>query len=515
MSRPNWLPSPTEIWNCSSLPIDSLREIGIGQSAGHVHLVGCCGSGMRALAGLLLDLGYSLTGSDLTSPADGMPRLIQQGLVYQQGHAEHHVPPNTQVLVHSQAIGPENPERSIAAARGIPQFTYSQMLGELMRNRDGVCIAGTHGKSTTTALTACLLNDAGHKPSAIFGAELCGTGLSGWAGSGLPFVVESCEYKRSFLDLRPKFAAITSVEPDHFDCFTTLEDLIAAFADFAANVDPSGCLLVRHEDAAARAASESSRAPVLTFGWTPEADYWAGDVRKSAWGSRFRLFRRGQYVTELELPIPGRHNILNALAAAALAWEMGVSPRDLRSGVQAFPGIRRRFEPRGSWRGVTMIDDYAHHPTAVQSTLQAARDQYGNRRIRVAFQPHQISRTRALFDSFASSFGLADEVFVAPIYAARELGQEQVAELTSHLAEQIRASGIPAVAAKSLDHLESVLDDALEPGDVLITMGAGDIDRIHHAFTRRFFRDSATGRTTGAADLAESGRTGPVLSFSA
>lgn len=515
MSRPNWLPLPHETWNCPSDPADFLGAVARGHSAGHVHLVGCCGSGMRALAGLLLDLGHTLSGSDLASPADGFQRLIRQGLDYAQGHAESHVPVPTQVLVHSRAVGPENPERKIAAARGIPQLTYSQMLGSLMRGREGVCIAGTHGKSTTTALTACLLNDAGRQPSAIFGAELCGSGLSSWAGNGESFVVESCEYQRSFLDLQPKYALITGVEPDHFDCFQDLGELVTAFSGFAANVDPSGCLLVRHEDSAARTASESSRAPVMTFGWTPEADYWAGDVRKTAWGSRFRLFRQGQFVTELELPVPGRHNILNALAAAALCCEMGVAPRDLRTGAQAFPGIRRRFELRGSWRGVTMIDDYAHHPTAVQSTLQAARDQYGSRRLRVAFQPHQISRTRALFESFATSFGLADEVFVAPIYAARELGQEQVAALTSHLAEQIHASGIPAVAAKSLDHLESVLDDALEPGDVLITMGAGDIDRIHYAFTRRFFRDSAAGRTTGAADLAESGRTGPVLSFSA
>jgi len=483
--------------------------------AAKVHLVGCAGSGMKGLADLLFGWGCQVSGSDLTGPPASLQRLMDCGVPIFDGHAAEHVPDDATAVVHSLAIPASNSERIRASELGIPQFTYSQMVGQLLRERSGICIAGTHGKSTTTAMTAWILTEAGLNPSVLFGADLCGSGLSSWTGTGEHFVVESCEYQRSFLDYHPRYAAILSVEPDHFDYFTDADDLKSAFSQFAAQVDRSGLVLARYEDPRAVQAAQKSSAAVLTFGWEPEADWWAADVRTVGWGSRCRVFRRGQFITELQVPQPGRHNVLNALAATAMAFELGVSARDLRGALAEFPGLARRFELLGSFRGVSLVSDYAHHPTAVAATLRTARAQFGARPLRVIFQPHQISRTRQLLDDFATSFQEADFVLIPPIFAAREQMQPGDDEVTARLVSRIRDMGISAETCTSLDHAAHVVEDALCPGDVLITMGAGDIDRIQHAFTRRLSRDSATRRALGAAHLAESGGPRSVLSRSA
>lgn len=470
---------------------------------------------MKGLADLLHGWGHAISGSDLSAPPASLQRLMQQGVAIYDRHTAEHLPPDAAALVHSLAIAETNPERVRALELGIPQLSYSQMVGQLLAERSGICIAGTHGKSTTTAMTAWILTEAGLNPSALFGADLCGSGLSSWTGSGEHFVVESCEYQRSFLDYHPRYATILNVEPDHFDYFTDADDLQAAFSQFAAQVDRSGLVLARYEDARAVQAAQQAAAAVLTFGWEPEADWWAADVRSVGWGSRCRVFRRGQFITELQVPQPGRHNVLNALAATALAFEIGVSPRDLRGALAEFPGLARRFEPLGSFRGVTLLSDYAHHPTAVAATLRTARSLFGSRPLRVIFQPHQISRTRCLLEEFATSFQDADSVLLPPIFAAREPAGTSEEDVLERLASRIRDLGTAAETCTSLDHAAHVVEDALCPGDVLITMGAGDIDRIQHAFTRRLSRDSATRRALGATHLAESRGASPVLSRSA
>ncbi len=479
------------------------------------HLVGVCGSGMRGLAELLHGLGWKLSGSDLNPPPAAIQSLMDRGFAFHQGHAAENVPQSADVLVYSPAIPAGNPERHIAAARGQSELSYTQMLGTLMQGRRGVCIAGTHGKSTTTAMTATILTDAGLSPSAIFGAERCDSGLSAWGGHGDLFVVESCEFQRSFLEFSPQYAAILSVEPDHFDCFTNQHDMIAAFAEFAAQVRPNGLLLTRAEDVAAREVARSCPAPVMTFGWSMDADWWAGDVRRTGYGTRFRAFRRGQFVTEITLPLNGKHNVLNALAAAAMCFEIGVSPTMIRHSLAEFPGIRRRFEELGSWRGVTLMDDYAHHPTAIAATLEAAREKFGRRRLCVAFQPHQISRTNALMTEFSRCFGTADRVWISPVFAAREAVTDEPQIVSEELVHRLRQQDVAADFSPSLDQLVMVLEDNLRPGDVLFTMGAGDIDQVHHAFTRRFPRDSAPQRELGVLHLAEGGRTRTVLPHSA
>jgi len=463
------------------------------QDISSAHLVGARGAGMKALSEMLTGLGWRLTGSD-QRPSDSLTQTLhQRGLRIHFGHHDQFLPRNVDVLIHSPAVGPGNPERRRAAQLGIPQLSYSRMLGLLMNSRTGISIAGTHGKSTTTAMTATILEDAALAPSAVMGAELCGSGLSGWAGEGDLFVVESCEYQRSFLDLSPRYAAILGIEPDHFDCYRDIDDLTAAFAEFAGQVAEDGLLLIPAECEASQKAARWSEAPVETFSRAPHADWWAGDVRQTGWGLRFRVFYCGQYLTEIGLQTPCEHNILNALAAIALSHHAGVPADIIRDSLGEFPGIRRRFEQGGSWRGVTLIDDYAHHPTAVRSTLQTVRRQFGRRRVWCAFQPHQISRTQALMDEFAASFSDADHVLIPPVFAAREQSGDEPGQIAEQLVSQIVAEGTSARFCPSLDQIVRTLDDEAQPGDVLITMGAGDIDQVRHELTRRIRRHHAAG----------------------
>lgn len=480
-----------------------------------VHLIGVCGSGMRALAELLTGLNWPISGSDLQPPTQAISQLIRRGLVFHVGHRAEHVAADAELVVFSPAVDESNAERTAAAERGVPQLSYTEMLAWLMEQRTGVCVAGTHGKSTTTAMTGSILTEAGWKPSVVIGAELCESGQSAWAGAGEHFVVESCEFQRSFLEFQPRYATILSVEPDHFDCYADSAALTQAFTEFAGRVHPDGLLLARGDCPATMSTVQHAAAPVATFGWSPECDWWADDIRRSSCGLRFRIYHRSHYFSEVSLQIPGRHNVLNALAAAALCHEIGVGPREIRECLQEFRGIRRRFEFIGLWRGVTIIDDYAHHPTAVQATLQAARDIFGSRRIWCAFQPHQVSRTVALLDDFAGSFRSVDEVLVAPVFAARERVDDEPNTVSANLVEQIGARGQSAKFCESLDQLVAALEDGLKPGDVLITMGAGNIDRVHHAFARRIPRHSAARRAFGSLYLAEAGRPRAVLPHSA
>lgn len=492
-----------------------LPDQSVAESPLAAHLVGISGSGMRGLAELLCGLGWTVSGSDHQPLPASLQRWQRRGLLFHQEHLAENVPNAADLLIYSPAIPPENPERQAACGRGIPELSYTQMLGALMQGRRGVCIAGTHGKSTTTALTATILTDAGLSPSAIFGAERCDHGRSAWGGRGDLFVVESCEFQRSFLEFSPQFAAILNVEPDHFDCFANAREMVSAFAAFAAQVRPNGLLLVRAEDSAAREAAQASRAPVITFGWTTDADWWADDVRRTATGNRVRIFRRGQYVTELLIPLPGKHNVLNALAAAALCFEIGVPAPEIRQSLAEFPGIHRRVEEIGSWRGVTLMDDYAHHPTAVVATLDAVRERFGNRRLCVAFQPHQISRTTALMDEFSKCFRAADCVWITPVFAAREQVTDEPMLVAQKLVRRLQEQGTFAEFSPSLDQLVMVLEDGLRPGDLLLTMGAGDIDQVHYAFTRRIPGNSAPQREPRSVHMVEGGRTRPVLPHSA
>ncbi len=456
------------------------------------HLIGICGSGMRALAEAMLDMGWQVTGSDVAPAESARQALEQRGVVVVAGHRTSGLPQDATLVVYSPAVPELNPERLEATRRGVPQWTYTQMLGRLMQGRVGVGVAGTHGKSTTTALLGTILTQAGLSPSVVCGAELIATQTSGWAGAGDLFVAESCEYRRNFLDLNPRHAILLDIEPDHFDCFPDPDAAVEAYRQFCSRLPADGLLLCRAGRDAVTRAVQGCRARVRTFAVEAHADWSARHVRMQRQRASFGIHREGAPWARFELHVSGRHNVANALAAAAMASELGAEPEVIREAICTFRGLRRRCEYLGAWRGVDLIDDYAHHPTAVAATLAMARAQFGRRRLWCAFQPHQVSRTQALMAEFADSLQAADRVLVAPVYAAREPLADLARESSRDLARRIEDGGTPARPVASLDHLVPTLETEARPGDVLVLMGAGDIERIRHEFTRRIQRYHAS-----------------------
>ena len=447
---------------------------------------------MTALAEVLLDLGWRITGSD-THGSAAIDHLRDRGVPIAIGHAPSNVPAGTELAVYSAAVDPSNVERQEAARRGLPQWRYSEMLGRLMASRRGIGVAGTHGKSTTTAMVAAVLEQAETDPLAVVGAELCQWNSSGRGGGGEWFVAECCEYQQSFLDLCPTAVAILNIEPDHFDCYDGVDSLIEAFGRFAARVPPSGLVVARGDCQATRRAVLEASAELQTFSLTEGADWWAADLRERRGCYGFRVFFRGRFVTEVRLQVPGRHNVANALAATALCYWAGVRPTEVREGLGEFQGIRRRMEVLGSWRGVTLVSDYAHHPTEVRASLATARQMFGDRRIWCVFQPHQVSRTKALFDEFSESFSGADRVVVAQVFCAREGAASQGLVTSALLGEAIRRRGAEVADVYTVAEIVGLLESELCPGDVLIAMGAGDVDEVCDAFTRRLPRHRRAG----------------------
>jgi UDP-N-acetylmuramate--alanine ligase len=395
--------------------------------------------------------------------------------------------------VYSPAVAPDNIERSRARALGIPELSYPEMVGRLMAGRHGVALAGTHGKSTTTAMLGWVLAQAGLDPSVLVGASVPQLGGPARVGDGEPFVAEACEFGRSFHQLPARVAAVLNIEPDHLDYYAGIDEIVASFAEFVRRVPPDGLVVARGASETVARAVASCRARLETFSLEPGSTWWAADLRAERGRYRFRVFREGEYVTQLALALPGIHHVENALAAIALARALGVRTPLIREALEEFHGCGRRFELRGSWRGVTLVDDYAHHPTEIAATLRAARQAFADRRVWCVFQPHQLSRTEALFDEFAAAFGDADQVVISAVYTARELAVERAAPAGLRLAAAITENGVPARYLPEMDPIVAHLETSLQPADVLVTMGAGDIWKVADAFARRLSRHRQAG----------------------
>jgi len=453
----------------------------------HVHCVGIGGAGVQALAEFLLQSGATVSGSDQVE-SDAIYRLRRLGARVQARHDAAHVPARTDYLVYSPAVRPENSERAAARSRGIRELSYPEMLGQLMARRRGIAVAGTHGKSTTTGMVGWVLDQAGLDPTVIVGATVPQLGGPSRVGAGEAFVAESCEFGRSFHHLRPQIAAVLNIEPDHLDYYRDLDEIVGSFRQFVDLVPADGLVVAHGADATVARAITSARSPVETFSLEPGGTWWAADLRNDRGRYRFRVFRNGDYVTTFSLLVPGRHNVENALAATAIAWSAGVRPAVIRESLEEFRGCGRRFEFRGIWRGVTVIDDYAHHPSEIQATLRTAREMYSTRRIWCVFQPHQLSRTRSLFDQFAGAFGDADRVVIADIFTAREQLSEQAAKTALQLAGAITENGRDARHVADAGSITAYLEANLQPADVLVVMGAGDIGKVADGFARRLSR---------------------------
>lgn len=447
------------------------------------HLIGVAGAGMQALAEVMLARGWKVNGSDLAPERAGW--LWSSGVRAFRGHSADQIGDDIDLVVYSDAIGPENVERRRAAELGIKQLSYPMMLGELMRGRVGLAVAGTHGKSTTTAMTESILMAAGFDPTVVAGGTPLGRDCGGRRGRGRHVLVEACEYRRNFLHLAPRAAALLGIEHDHFDCFETLPDVEAAFAEFAEQLPLGGVLAAHAGCPATMSIARQSGRRVITFGFESGADWHAAEVGGEGGRYAFQLIGHGRPLGRVKLRIAGRHQVVNALAAAALASEAGADDEAILAGLNTFKGLRRRLERVGPWHGALWLDDYAHHPTAVSATLAAVREMFPSRRLWCIFQPHQASRTRRLLDEFAASLQNADRVAIAEVVAAREPRLSADDGLADELARRTRGLGALVLAERELAEISRAVAGEIAPGDVVLTLGAGDIRNVWHAAAGR------------------------------
>jgi UDP-N-acetylmuramate--alanine ligase len=430
---------------------------------------------MRALADVLVGRGWQLAGSDW-NVAPLLP-LAAAGVRLFQGHAAENVSPDVALVVSSDAIPADNPELVRAGELGIPRLSYFEMLGRMSESCRTIAIAGTHGKSTVTAMLVHLLVAAGLDPTVLCGATPLGATSGGRNGRDDFMVVEACEYRANFLRLRPHQAAILNIEPDHFDCYDTLDQLENAFRRFAALVPDDGLLLVRHNCETTRRAVTGVTCRTATFGFSPAAEWSAQHLEHQLGRFRFELHHNGRRLCDVRLQTPGRHNVLNAVAAAALAYENGVSAEWISSGLADFPGLHRRLEQLDAWHGAAVIDDYAHHPTEVTASLAAVRLMHPHARVLCVFQPHQAGRTARLLDELAASLQNADKVLVADIFRARE-GPWRPGEVTAaDLARRAVELGVEVLPGRTAEEIVKILETQLASGDVFVTLGAGDVEK--------------------------------------
>ena len=401
------------------------------------HLIGALGSGMRSLGEVLAARGWLLTGSDTAAACElGISRRV---IAIHAGHRPDNVPRDADLVIHSAAVTLNNPERVRADDLGIPQCSYPQMLGKLMHERRGLAIAGTHGKSTVAAMTAAILCQAGLDPTVVAGGTPLGSDSGGRHGAGEWMVAEACEYRRHFLELSPEIAVVLNIEPDHFDCYASQTDLEDAFARFVRRVPPGGLVLSNADCPATQRIAAGLACRHASFGLSPAAHWRAVLLDQRDGRYAFQVTRCGKGVCRIVLRVPGRFQVYNALAAAAAAWEAGASAAHIQAGLNDFGGLWRRLETVADRRGVTLIDDYAHHPTEVAATLAALRQAYPGRPVWCVFQPHQASRTHRLLDEFAASLQNADCVAIASVFRARESPDERPSATAADLACATRA----------------------------------------------------------------------------
>jgi UDP-N-acetylmuramate--alanine ligase len=445
-----------------------------------IHFVGIGGVGMAGIAEVLLNLGYEVTGSDMKAGATVL-RLRELGATVNRGHAAENIE-GADVVVVSTAVPASNPEISAAEEARIPVVPRAEMLAELMRFRQGIAVAGTHGKTTTTSLAASLLAEGGEDPTFVIGGRLNSAGTNARLGAGQWLVAEADESDASFMHLQPVMAVVTNIDADHLGTYEgDFSRLRQTFVEFLHNLPFWGVAIVCIDDPGVREILPTITRRVVTYGFDADADVRAEDVSSDGPLTRFRLLR-GDSDIEITLNLPGRHNVLNALAAAAVASELGIADSAIQTGLSGFEGIGRRYQihdglETADGRDLLLVDDYGHHPREVAATLSATRDAWPDRRIVLAFQPHRYSRTRDLFEDFAEVLSEPDVLILTEVYAA---GEEAIAGADSRaLARSIRSRGrVEPVFVQEVSELAVALDGVIESGDVVLVMGAGDIGGV-------------------------------------
>ncbi len=439
-----------------------------------IHFVGIGGVGMSGIAEVLLNLGYQVSGSDLRA-SEATERLSALGGRIAVGHRAEQVE-GADVVVLSSAVRRDNPEVAAARARGVPVIPRAEMLAELMRLKAGIAVAGSHGKTTTTSMIAHVLAAAGLDPTAVVGGRLNNLGSNAKLGRGDWMVVEADESDGSFLRLSPTLAVVTNIDPEHLDHYGDFEKLRAAFLEFINRVPFYGLAVLCLDHPVVQGLLPQVEKRHVTYGLAPQADWRAERIELSGFRSTFSARRRGEPLGAFELQMVGGHNVQNALAVLAVADELAIPIDVAREALAAFRGVDRRFTVRGEAAGVTVVDDYGHHPAEIRATLAGARAAFG-RRLVVAFQPHRYTRTRDLIEEFATAFNDADALAVLDVYPA---GEEPIPGVGGRLvADVVRAHGhhdvvfVPDRAAAA-----ATLLSRLRPGDIVLTLGAGDVTRL-------------------------------------
>ena len=451
----------------------------------HVHFVGIGGAGMSGIAEVLLDYDVKVSGCD-RARSEAVARLESLGVEVMIGHSPDHLD-GVDLVVKSSAIPDHNPEIESARERGITVVRRAEMLGELMRLKYGIAVAGTHGKTTTTSLIGTLLTESKLDPTVIVGGRMRVSGTGARVGKSEYLVAEADEFDRSFLRLMPVLAVITNIDVDHLDTYDDLDAIQQAFFDFADRVPFFGQVILCLDDQNIQQLlprlARSHR--LVTYGLSPQADLTAKDVEATGTGCRFNVVAGDEMIGTIEVPMPGRHNVQNTLAAVAVGRAVGIPFRRIADALAGFGGVHRRFECLGTWCGAVVVDDYAHHPTEVAATLQAARQAFPRGRIYAIFQPHLYSRTRDLCDDFGRALLAADEALVTAIYASREQPIDGVCG--SDVVDSARGSGhrrVEYCADWSTDVVpvlqQRVDEGRLGEGDIVLTLGAGDIYRLGH-----------------------------------
>ena len=438
----------------------------------HAHFIGIGGIGMSGIAEILLNQNMRVSGSDLRrTPVT--ERLAQLGAIVYEGHQASHVAGAT-VVVTSSAVSPDNPEVLEARARKIPVIQRAEMLAELMRLKYGIAIAGMHGKTTTTSMVASVLSAGGLDPTVVVGGRVDAMGSNARLGTTQYLVAEADESDRSFLKLSPILAIVTNLDREHMDCYADMHDVEQAFLAFMDKVPFYGAVTACLDNPLLAAILPNAHRRVFTYGIAPAADYRLEPLETDPTSfSRFQVRTATTTLGPFVLHVPGRHNVLNATAAVAIAHQLEVAPEKIAEGLGNFRGVDRRFHHRGSGRGIAVVDDYGHHPTEIRATLSAARE-CGYKRIHVVFQPHRYTRTRDLIEEFATAFTDADTVLILPIYAASE---NPISGVTAErLAKRIKGPRVRYVADFPAA-IEAVVKEARE-GDLILTLGAGSVSQL-------------------------------------
>jgi UDP-N-acetylmuramate--alanine ligase len=441
----------------------------------HIHFVGIGGIGMSGIAELLLNLGYKVSGSDLKS-SEITARLKGLGGIIFEGHAADRIQ-GADVVVISSAVRPANPEVAAARRLSVPVIPRAEMLAELMRLKYSVAVAGAHGKTTTTSIVAAVLASGGLDPTVVIGGKLMSIGTNAVLGKGDFIVAEADESDGSFLRYAPAIAVVTNIDREHLDFYPDLSAIEQAFLAFIDRIPFYGLAVLCLDNESIQGLIPRIQKRHTTYGMTSQADFHIRDVAIEGRRSRFNVFRKGKRLGAFTLNLPGVHNVYNATASIAVGIELDIPVERIQAALENIAGVQRRLEVKGEKNGVTVVDDYGHHPTEIKMTLDAAKACWPERRVVVVFQPHRYSRTRALFDEFTRAFYQSDVLCVLPVYAA---GEDRIEGITGQaLCDGIKAHGHKQVVyAESIAAAVAHLRETLVPGDLLLTLGAGDVWKV-------------------------------------